>query len=125
VAKVDTRCLDQQASLGLQLHAAHEEIASVAHVRADGALQSRCEPESEDHDEQVAEVQRLHPRLRDLVDEDGAEVHGDRRHRGAEHPEDRVADERLRRRRPRELEAESEVLPDATEPALRFRFYGD
>jgi hypothetical protein len=117
VTEIDLRRLCQQAPLGFELHATHEQIPAVAHVRADRPLHTGRYPEPDHDREHVPPLQRLHARIGDAVDEQGAEIDGDGRHRGADHPQNRVADQRARRSRPGERQAFPEIFSDATRTA--------
>jgi hypothetical protein len=96
VPHVESRALGQEAALGLELHAPHKELAAVAGVGAEGALNAGGEPEPDDGRHHVAEMELLRPRLGDLIHQARAEVHHDRRERGAQDAQHRIADQRAR-----------------------------
>ena len=118
VAEVELRRFREQPPLRFELHTTNEQIAPVPHVCADRPLYPGGEPHADQDRKHVAEVQRPEPRFGDSIHERGAQVHGDRRDRRAEHSQQRVAQQRARRRRPRELDALLQVLPDSPGAAL-------
>ena len=117
VSEIHRGCLGQQSAFGLELNAPDEEIPSVAHIGAHGALNSGREPQAHDDREDILEPQSERPRRGDAIHQFRPEVHGNGRHGRAEHPEDRIPDQRLGRCRPGERHALGEVLSYATGPA--------
>src|SRR5439155_16706871 len=81
-------------------------------------------PQADDDGEEVGEGERAQPGFGDAVDEHGAEVHGDGRHRRAHHPQHGIADQETRRGRPREAEALAQVVPDSAGAAAGHRGAG-
>ena len=119
VAEIDLGRLREQPPLGFELHAADEQIPAVAHVGAHGSLHGGGQPQSDQDGNQVRESERMQARLGDAVDQGGAQVDRDGRHRGAQHPEHGIADQRTRRGGPGKSHALPQVLPDSAAAAFR------
>ena len=99
--EVDLRGLGEQAPLGLELDPADEQVPAIAHVGADRALHSDGNPQADQDGEQIAKLHRVDPGVGDAIDEHGAQIDGDGRHRGAHDPQHRVAESANAARRPR------------------------
>ncbi len=101
----------EQPPLGFELHATNEQIPPVAHVGADRALDGGRQPQADEDRHHVAESNRVQAGLGDAIHEARAEVDRNRRHRRAEHAEQRVANQRPRRRRPRQRHSLPQIPP--------------
>ena len=112
VAEVELRRLLEEPALRLELHSADVQVSAVALVGADSALHPGGDPQADDDRKEVGEAERVELGFGNAIDEHGAEVHGDGRHRRGHHPQHRIADQQARRRRPGQAEALAQVVPD-------------
>ena len=117
---VHPRRLREQPPLGFELDAPDEQIAAVSHVGADRTLHARspatgrrgCGTMSL---KRIACTRASAIRLTRLA----PEIHRNRRHRGADHPEQRVANQRPRRGRPGQRHAGPQIPPHSGGTAPR------
>ena len=119
VSDVHPRRLREQPPLGFELDPPDEQVAAVSHVGADGTLQRGREPQADEDGHHVAEADRLNTRLRDPIHQACPEIDRNRRHRGADHPENRVANQRPRRGGPGQGHAGPQIPPHSGGTAPR------